>query len=232
MKNGLLLAITATLLASCATVKNNYVPTTEQISLPPVGEVSFARLGEEMLQQGTATTTEGVYLPQQNQIGGINLSAGFYPKTGEDDKFIFAREEARSGLSDMGRITVGALMLPPQGIRFDKRKQETCAIVPNMYGMSQPACDTEYSYQVTERPLLSPNNFQQTLIYSGRVGDRIRISYREFSGSVARAPFTNEAEYDLSASDTIAYRGAKIRVIDANNESIRYEVLSNFNSEK
>lgn len=76
----------------------------------------------------------------------------------------------------------------------------------------------------------SDRDLQQTLIYSGRVGNRIRIDYRESSGSYARPAFSNEAEYDLSTSNEIAYRGARIKVIQANNQKIRYIILANFNS--
>lgn len=226
------LPLIALSLAGCATVKNNYIPVTEQISFPKLNEVRTATLGEEMLKQGTATTTKGVLLPQQNQIGTVTLSKGFYPQTGEDEKFIFTSFEIGNPAPGMGRVSVGGLGgLLPQGLRFDKRKQQTCAIVPNVYGISQPVCDTEHPFQFTERPIISSNNFQQTLIYSGRVGERIRVSYREFSGNVARAPFSNEAEYDLSSSNIIAYKGARIEVIEADNESIKYKLLANFNTQ-
>tara|TARA_A100001391_G_scaffold172467_1_gene133962 strand:+ start:82 stop:786 length:705 start_codon:yes stop_codon:yes gene_type:complete len=221
-------------LSACATVKNNYVPETTQISVPPLNEERTASLGEELMRQGTATTTKGVRLDQRNNIRGYTLTQGFYPQTGEDEEYVFTSFGIGTTMAGMGRINLGGSLLGPvtypRGIRFDKTKQQTCVIVPNAYGITQPLCDTEYGYRFTEQPMISENNFQQTLIYSGRVGDRIRVSYREFSGSMARPAFSNEAEYDLSQSDTIAYRGARIKVIEADNESIRYVVLTNFNT--
>ncbi|AKM06455.1 hypothetical protein [Pelagerythrobacter marensis] len=233
MKKALACALLSFGLIGCATVKNNYVPQREQISFPALYEVQTVTLGEQMLAQGTATTTRGVYLPEENNIKGFILSRGFYPQTGQDGDFVFTSFETRTNDPEIGQVSLkGGLfgqLIYPRGLRFDTSKQETCAIVPNMYGLSQPICDTEYSYQFTERPFVSPNDFQQTLIYSGRVSDKIRASYREFSGNMARSAFTNEAEYDLSQSKIIAYKGAKIEVIDANNEEITYRVLSNFN---
>lgn len=72
------------------------------------------------------------------------------------------------------------------------------------------------------------DSFQQTLIYSGRLGDKINVSYREFSNNTARPAFNNDVEYDLSVSKTIGYKGALIEVIDADNASITYKVLRNF----
>lgn len=225
------LSLSVPILVGCATVENNYTPRTEQVSFPGLNEIRTVTLGEPMLRQGTATTTRGVLLSQENNIRGFTLSSGFYPQTGEDSEFVFTGYESRRTRDGFGYVTLGILQggLYPVGLRFSKNEQQSCAIVPNIYGITQALCDTEYSYQFTERPFLSVNDFQQTLIYSGRIGDRVRISYRESSGDMARPAFANEAEYDLSVSDTIACRGARLRVITANNESIQYEVISNFN---
>ncbi len=262
MRSQVAVCVAAGVLTACSSVQNNYVPRTEQISFPPLNEVRSATLGEEMLKQGTATTSRGVYLPQENPIKGYVLTPGFYPQIGVDEEYVFTGFETGNANRELGKVRMGGGLLGggsnllgagmsamggasqgmgggssqaisagsmPSGIRFSTTEQETCLIVPNTYGMSIPVCDSEYPYEFTERPMVSENNFQQTLIYSGRVGDRIRISYREFAGSVARSAFTNDAEYDLSASDVVAYRGARIRIIQADNESIEYEVLSNFN---
>lgn len=218
-------------LGGCATVENNYVPQTQQISFPALNDRQIVTLGEAMLSQGTSTTTAGIFLPQENNIHGYLLSSGFYPQSGQDDEYVYTNFEMRRSSSTLGSVIPGGLTggIYPIGLRFSRKSQESCAIVPGLYGITSATCDTEYPYRFTEQPMVSENNFQQTLIYSGRVGDRVKISYREFSGNVARPAFSNEAEYDLSSSDTIAYRGARIRVINANNESIEYEVISNFN---
>jgi len=84
-------------------------------------------------------------------------------------------------------------------------------------------------YEKKKYPVASPDSFQQTLIYSGKVGNKINIGYREFSGSLARPAFNNEVEYDLSESKVIGYKAARIEVIEATNQSIKYKVIQNFN---
>ncbi len=231
-----LFASVAIFLAGCASVPNNYAPVTTQISEPAINAITSAALGEQMLRQGTATLTQGVFVPQQNNISGFILSPGFYPKSGEDRENIFTSFDTRNNGFGSGFISLqGGLFgqaIYPQAIRFNKNKQETCVMSPNIYGMMQPTCDTEYPYQLAERPFRSVNDFQQTLIYSGRVGDKIKISYREFSNDLARSAFTNDAEYDLSTSNIIAYKGARLEVLEADNEKITYRVLSNFNLSK
>ena len=75
---------------------------------------------------------------------------------------------------------------------------------------------------------LEAPSFTQELIYNGRVGNNLKIIYREFSGDMARTAFSQEAQYDLSASNIIAFKGAQLKILNATNESIEYEVLSHF----
>ena len=42
---------------------------------------------------------------------------------------------------------------------------------------------------------------------------------------MARPAFTEDLKYDLSQGDVIGYKGARFKIITANNLSIRYMVL-------
>ncbi len=42
---------------------------------------------------------------------------------------------------------------------------------------------------------------------------------------MARPAFNNNVEYDLSESPIIGYKGAKLEVIEANNQFIKYRVI-------
>ena len=91
-------------------------------------------------------------------------------------------------------------------------------------------CTSNFEIERTKRQVYSAESFQRTLIYSGRIGDKINIGYREFSNDYARPAFNNEVEYDLSESKSIGYKGAELEVIDATNRSITFKVIRNFNS--
>lgn len=72
------------------------------------------------------------------------------------------------------------------------------------------------------------NQFQQELLYNGKIGNRVALGYREFSGDLARPAFSNEVSYDLSESTTLGYKGARIEVIKATNTEITYKLVSGF----
>lgn len=68
------------------------------------------------------------------------------------------------------------------------------------------------------------------LLYSGRSGDEIGISYREYSnlvgGQLARPAFYQELKYDLAKGARITFRETVIEVVDANNSGITFRVVS------
>lgn len=220
-------------LAACAsTPAPNYIPISKAISFPSLNVETIASLGEDMVSQGVYTETDGIEIAEENNIKGYRLSPGFYPQISQDKDNTYHSYENRPTRDGSGYILaasdfLGFPLAIPQSIRASKSKQETCVIAG---GLSGPICDTEHAFKRTRKPSLSDRDLQQTLIYSGRVGNRIRIGYREASGNMARPAFSNEAEYDLSTSQEIAYRGARLRVIEADNQKIRYVVLSNFNT--
>ena len=54
------------------------------------------------------------------------------------------------------------------------------------------------------------------------------MSYREFSNDIARAAFSVDVEYDLNDGDVIGYKGAKLKILESSNTSIKYKVIENF----
>lgn len=68
--------------------------------------------------------------------------------------------------------------------------------------------------------------FRRELVYTGRSGQSLSLMYREFSNDMARPAFSQVLQYDIGSDPVIGYQGARIRVLSADNTSIRYEVLS------
>lgn len=73
------------------------------------------------------------------------------------------------------------------------------------------------------------------LLYAGREGDVLHISYREFflfldykTGIVrahARTPFFQQVYYDLKTSNAVVFQDWVLQVLDANNQQIRFKVV-------
>jgi len=212
------------MLAACASPQYNYVPSAVDISEPPIGHVHTASVGDVLLRQGMYVEQQAIHLQNEISVGMFGVytfSPGFYLKVGEDKKSeFFEPETGPYG----GRVKRAALADPYQSMQVYKTEQKICGV--SVFGGK--ACSTDGIFTRTMRPSLVANSFQQSLIYSGRVGDKINIGYREFSSSYARPAFNNDVEYDLTTSNTIGYKGAKLEILEATNEHIRYRVLQNF----
>lgn len=214
----------ATALTGCATPKYNYVPQSKQISEPPLNSVNTAYVGDTLLKQGRFTLQDAVKVERPVQVGAYTLQPGHYSKHGDDAESEYY-SPATGSSAQAGSIQSSFLADPPISVRVYKAGPKMCVL--NIMGVQ--VCDNVGGYQRVQIPVTAANSFQQTLIYSGMVGNKLNIGYREFSSDMARPAFNNDVEYDLSTSKVLGYKGARIEVLDANNEQIKYRVLSNFN---
>ena len=73
--------------------------------------------------------------------------------------------------------------------------------------------------------VLHDHFFKAELIYSGITQNTIHISYREFANYQDRPALDQELSYDLKESDQITFRSLEIRVVEANNAKIKFQVL-------
>ena len=67
--------------------------------------------------------------------------------------------------------------------------------------------------------------WKEELIYTGKSGSTIGVTYREYANDFARPAFFQDLRYDLDDSRIIVFRKWRMRVLDANNQHIRFVVL-------
>jgi hypothetical protein len=234
VKNLVLATLLGAGLVGCATPKYNYMPSVTQISKPPINSEATAYVGDKMLVQGSYIKRTALFLSEPFKVNfGYTLTGGYYPKTGEDTYGTYygvagimgsAGVINLSGIQNAGGIQKSALVDPYKAV-MTSNDGKLCVITI----FNAKSCASFSKPVLKEVDSLSDDSFQQTLIYSGRVGNKINIGYREFSSSVSRPAFNNDVEYDLNQSKTIGYKGAVLDVIEATNQFIKYKVIKNFN---
>jgi hypothetical protein len=182
-------------------------------------------IGEDMVRQGTVASRDVIYFPQTTVVSrGVDFTihAGEYPKVGEDQNYLFfGLNELNSGVT-VGKSTFADI---PVGIRTSKKDNDLCIVTVGGGSL----CRDYASFSYKKKNVTYQNAFQQTLIYNGKVGNKINIGYKEFNNDFARPAFSNNVEYDLSESKVIRYKGAELEIIKATNQFIEYKVYSNFN---
>lgn len=213
-------------LGGCASIPTNYMPSVKQISKPEIGSTQVANLGDQLLIQGTTVERQALYFEAPQKTGmGVTIHQGHYAKRGENAQYEYMMINHESGA---GQVTDPLGMPILTGIALRKADNAICII--NMYG-GVVNCKTGLNFKKVNWVSVNNNSFQQTLIYNGKIGNKINIAYREFSSDLARPAFNNEVEYDLSESNQIGYKGALLEVIEANNLMIKYKVIKNFNTQ-
>jgi hypothetical protein len=116
-------------------------------------------------------------------------------------------------LGEVQRVNVGAPIIVLEQTDLLKERRPT-GCIPTPFP------------QAWENVVVRDGSFRQTLIYGGRSGSIITVSYREYMTDLARPAYYQDVQYDLTLSDTIVFRHFRLRVVDASNESIEYVVLA------
>lgn len=214
-------------ISACASPQYNYRPEPVDVSFPPLNQVVSAGVGEEMLRQGKYVEQDSILLHQAVSVGlgAYSFSPGYYTKVGQDDSSEFYNPEPGG---EGGHVTKGVLADPYEAMQVMLNEPMICGVSV----LGGKACADGVNFSRIKRPSLQSAGFQQVLLYSGRIGNRVNIGYREFSNNRARPAFNNDVEYDLTESKTIGYKGAEIEIFEATNRYIRYKVLRNFNAAK
>lgn len=203
-------------ISGCVSVKYNGSDTASTlIDRPEIGQVVVASLGDPLLEKGIIV--EEKVLEVYKTIGGAlyTIPALKYPQIGHDEKYDFYSAQG---------VIKGDLADPISALSLDKTTNNELCVVTTFGNLVCYQGDYKRTTRISEHG----TSFRQTLLYSGRVGDKLKISYREFSNDIARPAFNNEVEYDFSTSKTIGYKDAILEVINADNNSITYKVIRNF----
>lgn len=226
MLKKIILPFIAIALSSCASPKFNYIGEMENISWPSLGEINTVNLGEDMVHQGHSIKKDALVIENPAKVSfAYHIPVGNYVKTGTDnrgDYFLTTNTDGGQVVRSYGADPVISIVKKTTG--------ELCVITV----MNLISCNAGDGTSTVKKIDIgvAGNSLQQTLIYSGKVGNKIKLSYREFKDSMARQAFTNDAEYDLEESNQVGYKGALIEIIKATNQSITYKVIRNFNTPK
>lgn len=207
-----------TVLGACTTVKRNAGSlTVRNISEPEIGSTITVSVGDHMVRQGVLVEEEVlvVFDPIDGALYDIPAKTYLHIGFDEKDDFFQADGVRRQGIAD-----------PISALALGKAPDSKLRVITT-FGASQ---SYEGNYRKETRASERQASFQQTLIYSGRVGNKVNIGYREFSSNIARPAFNNDVEYDLNDSQTIGYKGALIEIVEATNSHITFKLLKNFNS--
>ncbi len=204
MKKILLSCAVAVFLAGCGTRSDPILPT-ESYSIPAIGSVATVGIGEHLISRYTGVlTTVAIDIHEELKADGFSLPAGRYKY--QDDNY------------------TGEWFFSDKKVHYFFRKKADGLICDD----KTMICGRVKHEVVKKLSDSKQDSFQQTIIYNGRIGNKINIGYREFSNNLSRPSFSNNVEYDLDVSRVIGYKGARFEIVNATNTEITYKVLAGF----
>jgi hypothetical protein len=201
------------LLAGCASGPR--IPF-EDVSIPHLNRQSTAHLGDRLLVQARGFYTDVVHVdPLEGKFAAI--SAGDYCRYPDSDKY-FSFDPRAIRYINFLRGTRGY----GNTLNYNAQTNEVC-----LDDMWSGCFDSSFGRIAHEKDALcaDPDAYQQVIEYNGKEGHILNFTYREFVGNRMRSPFTTNFKMDESDGDTISYKGATLKVINATNQKIDYIIL-------
>lgn len=172
------------------------------------------------MSKGIQVESEAIVL--KTSVDGVyyDIPSGTYDMLGTNkDGYVF-----KTITRDNKMVLMGPLSDPYQALGVkNSTPKEVCVITTFGSYICYKA-----DFEIKRVSSTTEASFQQTLIYSGKIGNKVNIGYRETSNDIARPAFNNDVEYDLNESKEIGYKGAIVEILSADNQKITYRVLRSF----
>jgi len=201
-------------------------PASERVT-PPLNTESTTQIGDELLHQGELYQRAAIHLSEEikfGEDGAYALTPGYYFRTGESDGW---ESYAAADGPDAGSVKKAPGAMTLQGSFHYSNDGKTTGVITNFY---QAVNTKAKGITRTTRPSLSRDSIQRSLVYGGKTGTKIKLGYREIWKNITRPACDVFVEYDLADSKVVEFKGARIEVIEATNECIRYRVTQAFDS--
>jgi hypothetical protein len=94
----------------------------------------------------------------------------------------------------------------------------TTAITPTVY--TTPSTTSE------RQTINIVSGDRKELVYQGTPSGQVKLLYREYSEHLARPAFYQDVTYQYAAGEEIQFQGVRVKLLQANKNEIRYQVLT------
>jgi len=212
---------------------------TERIDYPEIGRVEQASLGNTLVEKGYKSTVPGLEVVSRGCVGSCDAIADCSNRVFDVDQKSPMNLEvpASRGRMNLEAICGRVKMRSPPGAVWNCGSGEhywfVCKDSAGWFSplsMGKNVKGSDLTGHFRELDLVDENepSFKQEFIYNGRYENNLKFVYREFSGDLARAAFTQEVQYDISKESIVGFKNLLIEVIEASNTKIEYRVITTF----
>lgn len=202
------------MLSACGPVVLPIPPEVTKVTVPEIGSLQTRDIGVPLIEQGQRHTYEAL-IPSDQIRKKMPFRDGYITYEGE----MIAKLSTDGKKWYCGRLV---------HISENGEKEYLENSCQNENSLERKWNGSKNTYEIKTVSHIYLNNFQMNLIYTGKRGKEISITYSERNDKWKYPSFTQNLTFDLSESRIIGIKGARIEVIEATNSNIHYKILSGF----
>ena len=211
------IAISALLTAcgSTPTIQTNPKKTT----LPSIGKEITASMGEQLFVEGIGFMSDCI-IPNVSHGESFNLGMAFISMKAYEPLCEISYENEFTPKYDNVASTSGSFKLP-----FTvKEKNNEVKFCTSLGCFNKPLG----SYIKKRDFVFNESSLKQVIEFMGKSGSILEFTYSEYINNIARDAFTRTFKVDLEETNILAFKGAKVEIIDVSASQITYKVLQGF----
>jgi len=204
------------------------VQTARVVNIPELNKVSKVEVGENMYEKIFAIYShdKDIILIDPINIQKMNVSFASGTKIEQEPSSSNQFVGYANGYNFVDKNNSGY---------FTEASTDLIPLVKTTFQLDKPV---KYETVEAKPDSYTDESYKKVALYQGKVDNKIKISYREFThmyspyfqGDIARPAFTQDIEYELQSDGTaiIGFKGLRIQVIKATNLDIEYKVLQEY----
>jgi hypothetical protein len=213
------------LVSGCAAITGP-LSTRKSGEAPGLGSITERSVGDVMYEVFDYREVQGISVAEIVNLGHMGGRGTITPDISlvafeHKNLTVYCTPEALYHMPlDMGRGVRVCL-----ASRSHKEQLDSWEIMQPGAGWLNLEHPVSYTYTKT---MATGNGFRWELLYEGVSGNTVSILYREFIGDLVRPGFQQDLKYTLADSGPteIRFRVARLRIVSADNNGIKYEILS------
>lgn len=217
----ILWAITIVVFAGCVAPHRPSALVSKVQYTPELNTVSTAEIGQNMFEKVYASYTEK---------GTCKLL-----DTGAEEKYQNGEKTFKRTGSTCTMLYNGEIRLIDYGCK-GMFTHEVDGFTVLDYGEKKLATQIKYEQKTHKSIITSEDSFKYTVLYQGKVGNKLNIKFQEFVHSdntgdfIIRDAYTQNIQYELDSNGEalIGFRGLRIKVLKATNFNITYKVIHDY----
>jgi hypothetical protein len=221
-------------LTSCAKSVNS-INSIKEFTIPEINAIATVELGETVLSKGKITYKKGAELEELVTFRRLDAKINVKPCKLElitETNSLFGYKPIN--LDDLDFSDLLIKKANRNGIVYvnksDLSVKSAAVYLVEARPTGKIAAKLEKPVFLKEIEIvdMKANNFQQEFIYGGKAGNVLKFTYREFANDMARPAFNQDVQYDLTESNEIGFKGARLLVLNATNTKLEYRLITAF----